>query len=135
VIHRLSRIRVRPRRKGRPSPSPEQELVTAALAAKQVELNAQLHDHAAQIVRTTLDEMQQRADQAARTNPELAPYVNAYLLAAGRSLIQETTGMLDDQPIFVAPPHHQPQRRFHWRFSFRRLIPVNARKEQPDGAA
>lgn len=133
MIRHVSRIRIRPRRKGHRSPLPEQ--LAADLAAKQIELNVKLYDRAGQILRTTLEEMKQRTEQTAQTNPELASYVNAYLVATSASLIDETLAILADQSTFSPPPQHQPHRGPLWRFPFHRLVPVRARKEQPDGAA
>lgn len=135
MIRRISRIRVRPRRKGRPSPAPEEELVGAVLTAEQVALKAQLHEQAAQTVCATLERMQRRAHEAARTNPDLGPYLSAYFEASRRSLLEHTLAILDDYPAQQPAPHEQPIHRPRWRFPLHRLLLVHRRKEHPNGAA
>jgi hypothetical protein len=135
MIRKATRVRVKPRRKGSPAVAPEPEVLSAALTADQIELKAQLHEQAAQSVTTTLTRMQQRTQQAARSTPELEPFLTAYFEAAGSSLVQNTLEILNDPPRLV-PVRPVPQpRRPYWPFSIRRLIPVRKRQEQPDGAA
>jgi hypothetical protein len=134
MIRRISRIRVQPRRKCTPSSAPEAEVLSAALTAEQIDLNAHLHEQAAQSVATTLTRMQQRTQQAADTTPELAPLLTAYFHAASTSLLHHTLELLADPPQSPIPPA-RPPRRPSWPFAIRRLMPVRRRKEQPGGPA
>jgi hypothetical protein len=135
MIRKATRVRVKPRRKGSPSVAPEPEVLSAVLTADQIDLKAQLHEQAAQSVATTLTRMQQRTQQAARSTPELEPFLTAYFEAAGTSLLQNTLTILNDPPRVASERPVRPPRRPSWPFSIRRLIPVRKREEQPDGAA
>ena len=103
-IRRLSRIRVRPRRKATRLPSPDEALVGAALTADQVALEARLHEEAAQTVCAALERMQQRERATSGGNPELEPYLAAYFDASRRMLIEHIAAVLGAQPITVARP-------------------------------
>lgn len=135
VMRRVSRIRVRPRRKGNPSATPARQDLATVLTADQIQLNAQLHDYAAQTVSTALERMQQRSQQATRSNPELAPFLTAYFEAAGASLMQNTLALLDDQSVLqpMPQPRHTPAPSR--RQAFLRFIPGRGRKEEHDGQA
>jgi hypothetical protein len=135
MIRKTTRVRVKPLRKGSQSIAPEQEVLSAALTADEIDLKAQLHEQAARSVTTTLSRMQQRTQHAARSTPELEPFLTAYFEAAGSSLLQNTLAMLNDQPRSVPVRPVPEPRRPYWPFSIRRLIPVRKRQEQPDGAA
>lgn len=135
MISRFPRIKVYRRRKGsRVSPADDEHL-TAILRADQIDLKAQLHERAAEQVATTLTHMQQRTQQAARTTPELEPYLSTYFEAAGISLLQHTLALLDDPPRQPPIRPVSPPRRPSWPFAIRRLIPVRKRQEEPDGTA
>lgn len=137
MIRKVARIRVTPRRKGyaHAAVGPEPEVLSTALTVDQVDLQAQLHEQAAQSVTTTLTRMQQRTQQAVHTTPELEPFLTAYFEAAGTSLMQNTLTILHDPPRVPPTRPVQQRRRSAWPFVIRRLIPVRTREEQPDGAA
>ncbi len=135
MIRKETRICVTPRRKGRPAGAPEPAVLSAALTADQIDLNTQLHEQAAQSVTATLTRMQQRTQAAARSTPELEPFLTAYFEAAGSSLLHHTLDILNDPPRVAPVRSVPPPRRPYWPFSIRRLIPVRKRQEQPDGAA
>ena len=137
MIRNVTRIRVTPRRKGyaHAAVGPEPEVLSTALTVDQVDLQAQLHEQAAQSVTTTLTRMQQRTQQAVHTTPELEPFLTAYFEAAGTSLMQNTLTILHDPPRVPPTRPVQQRRRSAWPFVIRRLIPVRTREEQPDGAA
>ena len=137
MIRNVTRIRVTPRRKGyaHAAVGPEPEVLSTALTVDQVDLQAQLHEQAAQSVTTTLTRMQQRTQQAVHTTPELEPFLTAYFEAAGTSLMQNTLTILHDPPRVPLTRPVQQRRRSAWPFVIRRLIPVRTREEQPYGAA
>ena len=138
MIRKLGRIGVRPRRKGvrivtpDSDVGPEPEVVAAALAADQIDLTRQLHEQAAEGVAATLVRLQQRSQEAARSMPELEPYLTAYFEAAGTSLMQHTLEVLHSPPRYPSRRPDPPPRPAG-RFSICRLIPVRVRQEQPDG--
>lgn len=135
MTRHMSRLKARPGRKGRQPVCPDQEPITTVLTADEIELNARLHEQAAQSVTTTLTRMQERTQLAAQANPELAPFLTAYFEAAGTSLLQNTLALLDEPPVVSPPQRHQPHVRRWWRSPLRRLIPICMRKEQLDGTA
>lgn len=137
MIRKETRIRVTPRRKGHTHAAvvSEPEVLSPALTVDQLDLQAQLHEQAAQSVTTTLTRMQQRTQHAVRTTPELEPFLTAYFEAAGASLMQNTLTILHDPPRVPPASPARQRRRSPWSFAIRRLIPVRKREEQPDGAA
>lgn len=137
MIRKVTRIRVTTHRKGRAhaADAPEPEVLSTALTIDQLDLQAQLHEQAAQSVTSTLTRMQQRTQQAVRTTPELEPFLTAYFEAAGSSLMQNTLTILHDPPRVTPASPARQRRRSSWPFAIRRLIPVRKREEQPDGAA
>lgn len=142
MARHTARIRANPRRKGTRASPPEPDRVSAPAEAEvtslpftpeQIALSAQLHDHAVETVTTTIGRMQQRTQQAAQANPELAPLLDAYYDAARASLIANTRAILTDTTLVRTAEPVRPQPRRPWRFSFPRLIPGRTREEQGNG--
>ncbi len=134
MIRRFSRVRVRPRRKGRPI-ALESEGLPTVLTADQIALNAFLHEQAAQTVCATLARMHLREQDAARRTPDLEPYLTAYFDASRHSLLQHTVAILDDHLTAQPSRHAAPSGWWSWRPQMPRLLPLPRRKEMPDGAA
>jgi hypothetical protein len=97
LIRKLPRIGIRAQRQeASPDVVSAQEMeAAAALARERMRLAAELHDEAAKIVGETLERSTRREQEAARSNPEIGPFLSAYFDASRRSLLQSTSELLD----------------------------------------
>lgn len=136
MIPRRPHWRVRPRCEDpRFAVCEAQEARSATWMTEPIDLDARLREDAAHRVAATIGRMQHRAEEAARTTPELAPLLVAYVEAAAASLRQSTFDLLNDQ--WRQPPLQvmADGGGLSWRRWIRRVMPIRKREEQPDGAA